>query len=88
MSPSGMLTLSGVLVANNTVGEFGGGVCLGVGDGSTASPTCGLQLLAGTVLSGNSAAHGGAQVYSDCSGDVLVQDTYMGLTADVSQVRG
>jgi fibronectin-binding autotransporter adhesin len=83
LASGGLLSVSGSSVSRNTAGLFGGGLGLGSGD---RSDTCALQLLSGTTLAGNTAGHGGAQVYMGCSADMLLDQFSMALTLSGTQV--
>ena len=80
----GLVRITNAVVVNNTAG-YGGGVMLG-GLSSTEQSTCALSLSGGSLLQGNMAHHRGAQLYSTCSGDVMVEDVTVGMAISGSQV--
>ncbi len=69
LSSGGLLVVANTTFQGNSAGLFGGGLGLGAGD---SSDTCAMQLAAGTVVAGNSAGHGSAQVYMGCAADLSV----------------
>jgi hypothetical protein len=86
LDAGGLLRVVNSSLVNNSAGQFGGGLALGVHLGTVS--TCELDMLAGTFLAGNTASHGGAQLYSECSGDFKLEGTTMLLGSNQTQVRG
>ncbi len=83
IGPGGNVSLSNVTITNNQATLFGGGVAAG-GQGDA---TCSLWMGNGTRFFGNSAGHGGAQVYSTCQGNLTLTHAAIQLSTDGSQVR-
>ena len=77
----GQLSVTGSVIANNTAGVFGGGLLLGV----VQQSTCGLAV-ADSVIDGNTASHGGSQLYSTCAAGVSVVNVVARLGTGDSQV--
>jgi hypothetical protein len=82
LGPGGLLRATNSNITNNHAGLFGGG--LGLGGGGN-SDTCGV-VLSECVLEGNTADHGGAQIYMACQGDMSLSSTQIPMGTGGSQV--
>ena len=81
IGPGGLVTLSRVVIANNSAALFGGGLLLG----ALQTSTCGFDVVDSGV-SNNTAGHAGSQLYSSCSAHASVRGTTIAMAANDSQV--
>lgn len=81
----GELILKRSTVVGNDATGFGGGLMLGGTSSGTAS--CSLTMMEGAIISNNSANQTGSQIYNGCGGDVLVEDSFIDLSASNFEVR-
>jgi hypothetical protein len=80
----GLLTLTRSTLTNNSAGQFGGGLSLG---SSGAVEACGGSLDR-TLIQGNTADRGGAQVHMACAAGLAVANSTLQLGVTASEVGG
>ena len=76
--------LDAVTLIGNEASYGGGGMFGGIGARTPSS--CRLVVSGGTVLANNTATHSGDQLYSGCTGDVVVVNTTVNMLTGTSQV--
>jgi hypothetical protein len=83
LGSGGNLVVGSCTVEDNSASLFGGGIALGRGG---PSDTCGVSVVGGT-MSGNTASHGGSQLYMGCQADMVMNGTSIVLNTYGSQVE-